>query len=184
MPASALLRAYRIGAARFQDWCLEELGRGTDNAAVVSAAALRIADITSAYIDKVSEELLSAYEAEKEGWLRNLGVARAARVQALLRGERVDVVSSEGILGYRLRQYHVGVVCWTDKSAPGGGALGGLEQATAEMARQGGLEGKPIFLPQDETSAWAWLPLGSRDTFPARAVSSCAAGAEIGRAHV
>ena len=168
VPVSALLRAYRIGSARFQDWCLEELGRSTDNASIVSAAALRIAEITSAYIDKVSEELLSAYEAEKEGWLRNLSVARAARVQALLRGERVDVVSSEAILGYRLRQYHVGVVCWSDKATSGGGALGGLEQATAEMARQAGLEGRPIFLPQDESSAWAWLPLGAKDAFPLR----------------
>ena len=176
VPASALLRAYRIGSARFQDWCLEELGRSTGNAPVVSAAALRIAEITSAYIDKVSEELLSAYEAEKEGWLRNRGVARAARVQALLRGERVDVASSEAILGYRLRQYHVGVVCWADKAPPGGGVLGELEKAAVELARQAGLEGRPVFLPQDESSAWAWLPLGSQDAFP----GVSAAGAEAG----
>ena len=177
VPASALLRAYRIGAARFQDWCLEELGRSTDNASTVSAAALRIADFTSAYIDKVSEQLLSAYEAEKENWLRNRGVARAARVQALLRGERVDVDSSEAILGYRLRQHHVGVVCWSDKAAPGGGALAELEQATAELAREAGLEGRPIFLPQDESSAWAWVPLGSKGAFPG--VSALAAGSGI-----
>ena len=176
VPASALLRAYRIGAARFQDWCLEELGRSTDNASIVSAAALRIAEITSAYIDKVSEEVLSAYEAGKESWLRNRGVARAARVQALLRGERVDVASSEAILGYRLRQYHVGVVCWSDKAASGGGALGGLEQATTEMARQADLEGRPIFLPQDESSAWAWLPFGAKEALP----SVCAPGAQSG----
>ena len=124
----------------------------------------------------MSEELLSAYEAEKEGWLRNRSVARAARVQALLRGERVDVASSEAILGYRLRQYHVGVVCWGDKATPGGGALGGLEQAAAELARQAGLEGRPVFLPQDESSAWAWLPLGSQDAF----ASVCALVAESG----
>jgi DNA-binding PucR family transcriptional regulator len=166
VPASALLRAYRIGSARFQDWFLEELGRSTDNASIISAAALRIADITSAYIDKVSEELLSAYEAEKEGWLRNRSVARAARIQALLRGERVDLAASEAILGYRLRQYHVGVVCWSDKATAGGGTLGELEKATAELGRQAGLEGRPIFLPQDESSAWAWLPLGSKGAFP------------------
>jgi len=177
VPASALLRAYRIGAARFQDWCLEELGRSTDNASIVSAAALRIADFTSAYIDQVSEQLLSAYEAEKENWLRNRGVARAARVQALLRGERVDVDSSEAILGYRLRQHHVGVVCWSEKAAPGGGALAELEQATAELAREAGLEGRPIFLPQDESSAWAWVPLGSKGAFPG--VSALAAGSGI-----
>jgi DNA-binding PucR family transcriptional regulator len=176
VPASALLRAYRIGATRFQDWCLEELGRSTDNASIISAAGLRIADITSAYIDKVSEELLSAYEAEKEGWLRNRGVARAARVQALLRGERVDVASSEAILGYRLRQYHVGVVCWSDKATSGDGALGELEKATAEMGRQAGLEGRPVFLPQDESSAWAWLPLGSKDAFSSGYVVGPASG--------
>jgi len=176
VPAAALLRAYRIGSARFQDRCLEELGRSTDNAPLVSAAALRIADLTSTYIDKVSEEVLSAYEAGKENWLRNLSVARAARVQALLRGERVDVDASEAILGYRLRQHHVGVVCWVTKAAPGGSTLAALEQATAEMARQGGLDGRPIFLPQDESSAWAWLPLGFNDTF----LTTLAVGAESG----
>ena len=55
-PIAALLRAYRIGSARFEDWCLQELGRRTDNAAIVSAAGLRIAGVTNAYIDKVSEE--------------------------------------------------------------------------------------------------------------------------------
>jgi hypothetical protein len=176
VPASALLRAYRIGSARFQDWCLEELGRSTSNASIVSAAAMRIAGITSAYIDKVSEELLSAYETEKEAWLRNLSAARAARVQALLRDERIGVDSSEEILGYRLRQYHAGVVGWVDQAPPGGGALGQIEQALAELGRQAGIEGRPIFLPQDESSAWAWLPLGSRDAFPA----GCAAGPESG----
>jgi hypothetical protein len=67
-PAGAAWCA-RIGAAArlphrvspVPDWCLEELGRSTDNASIVSAAALRIAEITSAYIDKVSEELLSRW---------------------------------------------------------------------------------------------------------------------------
>jgi DNA-binding PucR family transcriptional regulator len=43
-----------------------------------------------------------------------------------------------------------------------------------------GCEGRPIFLPQDETSAWAWLPLGALDTFPAQAAGACAAGAAAG----
>src|SRR6266849_2871312 len=103
VPMAALLRAYRIGSARFEDWCLQELGRRSDNAAVVSAAGLRIAGILASYIDQVSEEVVSAYEAEKENWLRNQSVARAARVRALLKGEQVDVNSAEAILGYRLR---------------------------------------------------------------------------------
>jgi DNA-binding PucR family transcriptional regulator len=172
VPIAALLRAYRIGAARFQYWCLEELGRSTDNAPVISAAGLRIADLTAAYIDRVSEEVVTAYESEKENWLRNLSAARAARVRALLGSERVDLVSSEAILGYRLRQHHVGAVCWAAEADAVGGVLARLEQATGEVARRAGCEGRPIFLPQDESSAWAWLPLGGQDAFPVQAASA------------
>jgi DNA-binding PucR family transcriptional regulator len=162
VPIAALLRAYRIGSARFEDWCLQELGRRTDDAAVVSAAGLYIAAITASYIDKVSEEVVSAYESEKEDWLRNQSVARAARVRALLRNEPVDVDSSEAILGYRLRQRHLGVVTWIAAAAAGGDSIGRLERSTAEMAAGAHCDGRPMFIPQDEFSAWAWLPLGVR----------------------
>ena len=180
VPIAALLRAYRIGAARFQYWCLEELGRSTDNALVISAAGLRIADLITAYIDRVSEEVVSAYESEKENWLRNLSAARAARVRAVLGSDRVDLDSSEAILGYRLRQHHVGVVCWAGEADADGGVLARLEQATGEMARRAGCQGRPIFLPQDESSAWAWLPLGIHDVFPVQVASTFPAGAETG----
>ena len=180
IPIAALLRAYRIGSARYQDWCLEELGRRTDDASTISAAGLLIADITAKYIDVVSEEVVSAYETEKENWLRNLSAARAARVRALLADERVDVDSSETVLGYRLRQYHVGVVCWADEPVADAGTLSWLEHATAKLARQAGCEGQPIFLPQDETSAWAWLPLGATNSFSDQAASGYADAAEAG----
>ena len=189
IPVAALLRAYRIGSARFQDWCLEELGRRTDSAAIVSATGLRIAEITATYIDRVSEEVLAAYEVEKENWLRNLSAARAARIRALLRGERVDVDASEVVLGYRLRQHHVGVVCWLPEAEAGGSSLARLEDATSEVAPPAGGgggagcqapaagEARPNFLPQDESSSWAWLPLGARDTF---AVPALRGGARPG----
>jgi hypothetical protein len=161
VPMTALLRAYRIGSTRFQHWCLQELGRRTDDAATVGAAGLLIGETTANYIDRISEELVSAYEHERENWLRNLSVARAGRVKALLRSERVDIDSSEAILGYRLRQHHVGAVCWLhdDRDAH---ALARLERATIEAADRGGCAGRPLFLPQDEACAWAWLPLGGR----------------------
>ena len=162
VPIAALLRAYRIGSARFEDWCLQELGRRTDDASVISAAGMRIAAVTASYIDQVSEEVVSAYESEKENWLRNQSAARAARVRALLRGEQVDVNSSEAILGYRLRQHHLGVVTWVTQASASGDALGLLERATAEAAAEARCDGRPMFVPQDEFSAWAWIPLGAR----------------------
>lgn len=67
------------------------------------------------------------------------------------------------ILGYRLRQHHVGMVCWLRDPEPAGRALSRLERATIELAGQTHCQGRPIFLPHDETSAWAWLPLGARN---------------------
>jgi DNA-binding PucR family transcriptional regulator len=145
--------------------CLQELGRRTHEAAMISAAGLRITGITNAYIDLVSEEIVSAYEAEKENWLRNQSVARAARVRTLLRNEQVDVAASEAVLGYRLRQHHVGVVTWIAEATGGGDALAVLERATGEVAAEAGCDGRPMFVPQDEFGAWAWLPLGSRHDF-------------------
>jgi DNA-binding PucR family transcriptional regulator len=180
VPVAALLRAYRIGSTRFLDWCLRELARRTDDASLVSAAGMRIADVTAAYIDKVSEEVLSAYEAEKENWMRNMSVARAARVRALLSGERVDLGSAEALLGYRFRQDHVGAVAWVSGAAAGGDTLGHLEHATAEVAVRAACAGRPIFLPQDESSAWAWFPLGASRNFPARAAADGIAGGSAG----
>ena len=162
VPLAALLRAYRIGSARFEEWCLQELGRSTESAPIVSATGMRIAGTLNAYIDLVSEEVFSAYEAEKEKWLRNQSAARAARVRALLRNEQPDVAASEAILGYRLRQYHLGTVTWITGAPADGGTLGLLERATGEVAAQAGCDGRLMFVPQDESSAWAWLPLSGR----------------------
>jgi len=180
VPIAALLRAYRIGSARFEDWCLQELGRQTDNASIVSAAGLRIARVLASYIDQVSEELVSSYESEKENWLRNQSAARAGRVRALLRGEQVDVSSSEAMLGYRLRQHHLGVVTWITGASGGGDALGRLEHVTTEVAAEAHCEGRPIFIPQDEFSAWAWLPLGARHDIAFPGLSAKGIGAADG----
>ena len=179
VPIAALLRAYRIGSARFEDRCLQELGRRSDNAAVVSTAGLRIAGILAAYIDQVSEEVVSAYETEKENWLRNQSAARAARVRALLKGEQVDLRSSEAILGYRLRQHHLGVVAWIAGAPAGGGSLGLLDHAITEMAAAAHCDGLPMVVPQDESCAWAWLPLGARrDVAPPVPDASGASGGD------
>jgi len=72
------------------------------------------------------------------------------------------VDSAEAILGYRLRQHHLGGVTWIAGAVAGGDSIGRLERATAEIAAEAHCDGRPMFVPQDEFSAWAWLPLGAR----------------------
>jgi hypothetical protein len=177
VPLTAVLRSYRIGATRFQHWCFQELARRTADATVVSAAGLFISEVIASYIDRVSEALVSTYESEREHWLRNLSAARDGRLKALLRGEPVDIDSSEAILSYRLRQQHVGIVCWIHETEAGAGALARLERATVDAAERGGCAGRPMFVPQDGSCAWAWLPLGGRRSLAAEA--SAASGDDI-----
>ena len=83
----------------------------------------------------------------------------------MLSGERIDASAAETTLGYRLRQYHVGLVCWAGEGSVAADEMTRLERAVGHVATQASCAGDPFFLPHDESSAWAWLPLGIRDTF-------------------
>jgi PucR C-terminal helix-turn-helix domain/GGDEF-like domain len=178
-PLTALLRAYRLGHACFSDWVLKELAEQAGDAGLVSAAAIGMSRVVAGYIDQVSEEMVVAYTRERENWLRNRSTARAARIRDLLSGERVDVGEAEATLGYRLRQYHVGLVCWVGDAAGAADEIIRLEHATGHVAAGAGCYGDPVFLPSDESTAWAWLPLGIRDTFDAAETSTAGVDADI-----
>jgi DNA-binding PucR family transcriptional regulator len=134
--------------------------------------------IVAGYVDQTSEEIVAAYTRERENWLRNRSAARAARIRELLSGQRLNVSATEATLGYRLRQYHVGVVCWSGDAAAPVDNITRLEHAISHVAGKAGA-GDPVFLPRDESSAWAWLPLGIRDTFDAGEASTVGADPDI-----
>ena len=178
-PLTALLRAYRVGHACFFDWLLKELAQQADDAEMISAVALNMSRTVAGYIDQTSEQMVSAYAQERENWLRNRSAARAARIRDLLSGERIDVSAAEATLGYRLRQYHVGLVCWVGDAASSADEITRLDRAISHVAQQAGCPGDPVFLPNDESSAWAWLPLGIRGTFDSSVASAAGVDADI-----
>jgi hypothetical protein len=173
------LRAYRVGHACFADWLLKELAQQASNAEMISAATLSMSRIVAGYIDQISEKMVTAYAQERENWLRNRSAARAARIRDLLSGERIDVSAAEVTLGYRLRQHHVGLVCWVGDAASTADEITRLERAISHVAGQAGCPGEPVFLPRDESSAWAWLPLGIRDRFDSAAAGTAGMDADI-----
>jgi hypothetical protein len=179
-PLTALLRAYRLGHTCFSDWVLRELATRAGDAETITATAQSAARLVAGYIDQISEEMVTAYTQERENWLRNCSAARAARIRDLLSGQRVNVSATEATLGYRLRQYHVGVVCWTGNESIAVDNITRLERAVSHVAAQTACGADPLFLPRDESSAWAWLPLGIRDRFEATTAGTAdSAGAGI-----
>jgi hypothetical protein len=171
-PLTALLRAYRLGHTCFLDWMLRELARQVDDARLLTTATLSMSGLVAGYVDQTSEEIVAAYTQERENWLRNRSTVRRARIRDLLSAARIDVPAVEASLGYRLRQYHVGVVCWAGDVIGGVDNITRLERAVSHVAGKMACSGDPVFLPRDEASAWAWLPLGIRDTFDAAAAST------------
>ncbi|HEX4255234.1 MAG TPA: helix-turn-helix domain-containing protein [Streptosporangiaceae bacterium] len=178
-PLTALLRAYRLGHTCVSDWLVNELARQTDDAPTITAATIGMSRIVAGYVDQTSEEIVAAYTGERENWLRNRSTARAARIRDLLSGRRINVSATEATLGYRLRQYHVGLVCWTRDAGAAVDDITRLEHATSHVAAQAACGGDAVFLPRDESSAWAWLPLGIRDTFDVAGSSTDATDPDI-----
>jgi hypothetical protein len=178
-PLPALLRAYRLGHTCVSDWLLKELARQADDAQMLTAATLGMSKIVAGYVDQTSEEIVAAYTQERENWLRNRSATRAARIRDLLSGQRINVSATEAALGYRLRQYHVGLVCWTGDATAGVDDITRLEHAISNVAGKAACSGDPVFLPRDESSAWAWLPLGIHDTFDAAGASAVGSDHDI-----
>lgn len=160
VPVSDLVRAYRVGQASFLQWCYGELAGQELDAETAIEVGTRMTDISFAYIDTVSEQVIVAYTRERDRWVRNAAAVRAAQVRALLEGGPVDVEHVEATLGYRLGQHHVGLLAWTTQAAPSA-TLVTLERLAGKLAdRVSG--SRALFVPRDESSAYLWLPLGTR----------------------
>lgn len=158
--SNALLRAYRIGQSWVLDLAVAEIARQEPDREVALAAAQILQRGGFAYVDRVAEQVVAEYESERERWLANRNTVRTATLTSVLAGGDLDLGAAENALGYRLRQHHLGLIVW---EAEGDGAPTGLRRLEALVAGVGerfGAIGQPLFMPQDSTHAWAWIPLG------------------------
>ncbi|HEX4248776.1 MAG TPA: helix-turn-helix domain-containing protein [Pseudonocardia sp.] len=158
----ALVRAYRVGHARFLDRVLAELYKRDEDPLLAQAVTQRALQLSFRYIDRVSEQVVGAYQLERDRWLLTQTAVRASRVKRLLAHEDLDVDTTESALGYRLRQCHVAVIGWVPESTQGGAGLVRLDRLGQALAADLGCAGRPLFVPIDESIAWFWLPFGAR----------------------
>lgn len=158
IPLSALLRAYRLGQAAFQQLMIAEIARASDDAGVVADAAARLSGAAFSYVDRTSGEVVQAYQTERDYWQRQRIAARSAQLDALLSGRTSDQRESERALGYVLDQQHVGVVLWDDRAEPAEDLLPALERSAALLAHGARCAGSPLVVARDVATVWAWLP--------------------------
>ena len=72
------------------------------------------------------------------------------------------MAAAEAALGYRLAQHHLGIVIWTRAETPGEDKLSPLERFVISLGERVSCPARPLFVPCDDSSAWAWLPIGRR----------------------
>ena len=160
VPVNSLVRAYRLGQDTLLRRSLGEVRRQGGDPEVASLAAQRIVEITFVYIDWMSQRVVISYENERDQWLQNRSAVRAARTRELLAGNSIDMAAAEAALGYRLAQHHLGIVVWTRAETPGEDKLSPLERFVISLGERVSCPARPLFVPCDDSSAWAWLPIG------------------------
>ena len=96
VPISALLRAYRLGQAGFQQRMIRAVSERTRDPDTLVQASLLVSTVVFTYVDRISELVVSAYQGERDRWLRNRGAVRSARVMAVLAGGQVDLDEADG----------------------------------------------------------------------------------------
>ena len=150
-PLGALLRAYRLGQRRILDWAYGEISTVEPDPVVAFAAGQMLSGLTFDYVDRISEGVVDAYQAEREQWLANRNTVRLDVLTSLLRGERVDLSVAENALSHRLRQHHLGMLIWRTGTASGTttGDLRDLERLAAAIGRTCEAAGSPLFIPRD-----------------------------------
>lgn len=158
--SNALVRAYRLGQRRFVDVAFDEIGRSESDGDIAFASAQRMHLVANAYIDRVAQQVVQEYESERERWLANRHTVRAAVLASLINGDDVDMTAGESALGYRLRQNHLGVVVWAVDGERTPNALQRLETLVGAIGEAVGGTGQPLFIAQDRSHGWGWVPLG------------------------
>ncbi|MFE2698274.1 PucR family transcriptional regulator [Streptomyces mirabilis] len=110
VPLSALLRAYRIGHAQSLDLVLGEAVRlGLPDPA---GTVITLVSLTSAFLDRVCDQIGRVYEEERERWVGGRSVLRQYWVNQLLDNPRVDLRQAEAALDHRLSGSHLAVEGW------------------------------------------------------------------------
>jgi DNA-binding PucR family transcriptional regulator len=176
IPASALIRAYRLGQRRMTEMVFDELHTLSIPPAERISAVERITTILFEFIDRITEEVVVVYDEERTGWLENQNSIRAVRVREVLDGRRsIDVDAVAEAIRYPLRWHHVALVLWYPESAADGDAIPRLQRFVRELAEAAGASAAPLIVAADQLSAWAWLPYRARPQDPVAEIRRFAA---------
>ncbi|MFE3173977.1 PucR family transcriptional regulator [Amycolatopsis sp. NPDC059090] len=154
----ALLRAYRLGEHRFEQWAIEALERQPNIDTQLALAVLaELSRRTNRYIDQVIQGLIDIFETERRRWSSRTGAARAAQIRLVLDSDTLTEDSAQQLLAFPMRQWHRAAVAWLP--AEGAGEL----QAAARLLQEVCGRGPALTMLADDRTLWSWTVSTERD---------------------
>jgi hypothetical protein len=160
IPMNALVRAYRLGHEMVLDFAREEINNAGLDPGMSLAVFERMTTVTFRYIDWISQQVVVAYEQERDRWLENRNSVRAVRVREVLYTSDVDLDAITAIR-YPMRRVHLGLVLWLPEDTGGGDELAALERFLRELTESLATQDSSLFVAADRVSGWGWIPLQS-----------------------
>ena len=133
IPMNALVRAYRLGHEMVLDFAREEINNAGLDPGMSLAVFERMTTVTFRYIDWISQQVVVAYEQERDRWLENRNSVRAVRVREVLDATDVDLDAITSAIRYPMRRVHLGLVLWLPEETGGGDELAALERFLREL---------------------------------------------------
>ena len=162
IPLPSLLRAYRVGHARWWEIWTEQVGArvAPEHAAAVVAAGSKY---LFAWVDLLSHQATTEYLDEVQRLARQASVAQATLVRGVLSADPDDLAGASRRLGYDLGGRHLAAVL----KAPSGDEMTAtlLERAARALADACG-GGRPLAVVVDSRTAWVWVAIGADVEIP------------------
>jgi DNA-binding PucR family transcriptional regulator len=161
VPIAAMLRAYRLGQARVQQELITRIAARKASADEVAEAAKDLSSSAFGFVDLVAEEVVAAYQAERDDWMRQRNAARLAKINSVLEARSGELGDAETALGYELaRAGHLAAVFWCE--VDGASRLTALERRMPRLAAAVGAVRPPLVIAPDAATLWVWFPVGKQ----------------------
>lgn len=165
-----LVRCYRLGQARFLEGAFESL---TTMGLDPGASALELVHLVSVYVDRVSEQVVQAFQDERDLRVGSKAALLHHWVNQLMTEDAPDVTQAEAALRYRLTGWHIAVEAWLDESESNGGpAAPGFERLANLLRRVATLKGASLALQSDAFQCRIWLEVGESFEFDLEALTA------------
>jgi DNA-binding PucR family transcriptional regulator len=156
VPVETLIECYQVAHDAVWAWWTDQLEREIVDRSDRIAAMRVSSTLMFAYVTALLRLTVEAHAAEREIWLQGRTLRHRQTVEAILERVELDPTAASQRLGYDLSLWHVGMILWLDEVI-------GTEQDqtqldhTARAAASALGVSRPLLIPIDGLTLWAWL---------------------------